>query len=942
MAGASKKRQQRERKGGEGSESDPSSPSRSSGPASESQSQHARMASSSQASPLRRSPPRYDGNRDPEAYIEGAGGVTARDPNTSGVIVDARRLDLASHHFTVVIMDIFVFRKFDQLTRDEKYDVPTDLPKRPAANKTGKEIVVGLNTFNIAAYPTKAVYQYDVIIGNGAENRGLIKHLWQSKAVREALGAGWIFDGNRIAWSMVDKSREIRITVDLDDESGRPTRPGGRENKHKVQIRQTNSVRFDALCGYLSGQAAFDNACLEAINFLDHLMREQPSQTFTQIKRSFFARGQQRFTLGGGIEAFKGVYQSIRAVHSVGGARLSVNVDVANGTFWTESSLHIAAKDVCRARDLPQLVALLKGEKETPAFRALRRLRKLRVYGIHRGAAEKEHLFTIDRFLNKSSGQHTFEQKDRTTGISKKITIYDYFAQRYNQRLQFPDLPVVQMTKKNVVLPMELCKLAENQRYVYKLDERQTSNMIKFAVTPPGDRWAAVEHGLGMLDWRNDKYLHSFGLQIDPTQVKVKGRLLPNPKGRGAADKAQVENFIKEFIKVYTGHGGRIENKTPVIIPGQGGDAGKAVEELWNKTGNASQLRPQMLVFIVPDKDTMTYNRIKKSCECRYGVVSQVMQAAHVQKCQVQYISNVCMKFNAKLGGVTARAAGKPSGNFPAPTLVIGADVSHAAPGSEIASMAAITVSTDALATRYAAACETNGHRVEMISTNNITTMLKPQIQNWVQTVGKGKFPERIYYFRDGVSDGQYQHVLQQEVHDMKELLRTAGQTKIKFTVLVASKRHHVRIFPKAGDSAADRNGNPLPGTLVETGVTHPFEYDFYLCAHAALKGTARPVHYHVLLDENKLTVEELQGLIYEHSYQYIRSTTPVSLFPAVYYAHLASNRARSHENAPSSSGPESKGGSGNRSGGSSSDKPLTEAKPLIEMPNNGEIRTSM
>ncbi|KAL2350262.1 hypothetical protein BJ546DRAFT_455829 [Cryomyces antarcticus] len=103
MAGASKKRQQRERRAGEGSESDSSSPSHSShGPASESQSQHARMASSSQASPLRRSPPRYDGNRDPEAYIEGAGGVTSRDPNTSGVIIDARRLDLGMGGWSTV------------------------------------------------------------------------------------------------------------------------------------------------------------------------------------------------------------------------------------------------------------------------------------------------------------------------------------------------------------------------------------------------------------------------------------------------------------------------------------------------------------------------------------------------------------------------------------------------------------------------------------------------------------------------------------------------------------------------------------------------------------------------------------------------------------------------------------------------------------------------
>ena len=55
---------------------------------------------------------------------------------------------------------------------------------------------------------------------------------------------------------------------------------------------------------------------------------------------------------------------------------------------------------------------------------------------------------------------------------------------------------------------------------------------------------------------------------------------------------------------------------------------------------------------------------------------------AHVAKCQGQYISNVCMKFNAKLGGTTCRAVGPtsagPLGQFKVPTMVIGADVSHA------------------------------------------------------------------------------------------------------------------------------------------------------------------------------------------------------------------------------------------------------------------------
>jgi hypothetical protein len=50
----------------------------------------------------------------------------------------------------------------------------------------------------------------------------------------------------------------------------------------------------------------------------------------------------------------------------------------------------------------------------------------------------------------------------------------------------------------------------------------------------------------------------------------------------------------------------------------------------------------------------------------------------------------------------------------------------------------------------------------------------------------------------------------------------------MKWTVTVCSKRHHIRFFPKDNDSAAgDRNGNALPGTLVERDVTHPFEYDF-------------------------------------------------------------------------------------------------------------------
>jgi eukaryotic translation initiation factor 2C len=60
-------------------------------------------------------------------------------------------------------------------------------------------------------------------------------------------------------------------------------------------------------------------------------------------------------------------------------------------------------------------------------------------------------------------------------------------------------------------------------------------------------------------------------------------------------------------------------------------------------------------------------------------------------------------------------------------------------------------------------------------------------------------------------------------------------------------------------------------------------------------------VHYNVLHDECGLRPDDLQRILYHQCYQYCRSTTPVSLHPAVYYAHLAGTRARHHENMATS-----------------------------------------
>jgi eukaryotic translation initiation factor 2C len=639
------------------------------------------------------------------------------------------------------------------------------------------------------------------------------------------------------------------------------------------------------------------------------------------------------------------------------GGRLVVNADVSNTAFWRPGDLaplciELAAptpeKSICAAIQKP-------GGLATKMYKNVQRLRKLRVNVKYANISDriKNKTFIIADILG-TNARHTYFE-NVVDGKLVEISVFDYFLNHYKHRLTEAHLPVVKMTRGQLY-PMELCIVQKGQRYPYKLNEFQTAQMIRFAVTKPDIRRQAIEKGLAALNWSADPYHKGYGLKINPQMIETKARILPPPavefhagkvekpgtSGRWRVDgkqfirpnhepltrwgigvfnnwaadprtrvtEVEVKRFMVEFVRLYKGYGGKVANNQPPIMFID--DIKKCTEELWNKCTVNNQ-PPQLFVFVVNAKMTMHYNRVKKSADCRFGVVSQVMQSMHVKKINAQYISNVLLKVNAKLGGFNFRANPNPTVTstatkldpvklVPEDTIIIGADVSHAGAGSLQPSMAAMTVSMDNQACRFAAACQTNGNHVEMISTWNIYDMLRPLFLEWIATVGKGKLPRNVMYFRDGVSEGQYQHVLQLEVRDIKQLLRDIDQQhgklsdQIKFAVVIASKRHHIRFFPKPGTNTGDKNGNALPGTIVERDVTHPTEYDFYLAAHYAIQGTARPVHYHVLVNEVGGTPDVLVKMIYNLSYQYARSTTPVSIFPAIYYAHLASKRATAHD----------------------------------------------
>lgn len=721
--------------------------------------------------------------------------------------------------------------------------------------------------------------------------------------------------------------------------------------------------------------------------FLDHVIQETPIQKHVKLGQSYFNRtfgGTQE--LGGGIEAMRGIYQSIRAAQ---GKRLVANVDVCHTAFWREDRFDSIVSQLNKNENAQSLQSAWRNQRGV--FEVMTRLQTNYFHIRHEGKkihGGRDKAWKVAEILRKSSRDFKFKPWNRERNdFEPEVSLFLYYQRAYNIRLDYPDLPVIKTTKTiikrdannkivteaPIVFPMELCTMLPNQRYLYKLTEGQTTAMLSFAVARPSVRLQGIDKSLDILAWDKDPYLRHHGIHISRERILTKARILPSPelelggsvlrpgtggkwnlqKGKFVAGNTaslvswgvmiinpdpnavnpctldEAHAFVHSLITSYRIHGGAVPTNMPVIQKQVGSDLRKAIDILFEAVDTKHNRKAQMLVFILPGTNANVYNQIKKRCDCHWGVYSQCVQRSKISGMISQEISqkmsNLLMKFNAKLGGTTNRITGT---HFTKRTMIIGADVSHSPAGAHAPSYAAMTVSMDLTATRYAAGVETNGFREETISAQNLRKCLKPLVQHWMKTLNSGRLPDHVYYFRDGVSHNQYEDLLKTEVADLKKLFKECDtQKEVKLTVVVAEKRHHIRFFPQSGD----KNGNPLPGTIVERDVTDPHDNDFYLCSHAAFIGTARPTHYTMLRDEIGATVDEFQRLLYEQCYQYIRSTTSVSLHPAVYYAHLASKRARAHSSDVE------------ESSGSTSARSPEEVAPLSPIdPNNNGMRYGM
>ncbi|OQN96095.1 hypothetical protein B0A48_18341 [Cryoendolithus antarcticus] len=309
---------------------------------------------------------------------------------------------------------------------------------------------------------------------------------------------------------------------------------------------------------------------------------------------------------------------------------------------------------------------------------------------------------------------------------------------------------------------------------------------------------------------------------------------------------------------------------------------------------------------------------VKYSCDVQEGVLCQCVVDSKFAKQQIQYYVNVGLKVNLKLGGVNHSI---PAINFgtisPEKTMFVGLDVTHPSPGSASSapSVPSIVSSVDRTLGQWPAAIRVQEARNEMIT--DLTELVQGQLRLWRSK--NRTLPANLVLYRDGVSEGQYQTVLDDELPAIKKaisIIYSPAEVKQgvpRLSIIIVGKRHHTRFYPTKADDA-DKIGNLKHGLVVDRGVTNFCNWDFFLQAHSALYATAKSAHYYVIYDEvlRRLSSEQgqagaadaLEKMTHGLCYLFSRATSAVSICPPAYYADLVCERARcylSQHFAPSS-----------------------------------------
>lgn len=739
---------------------------------------------------------------------------------------------------------------------------------------------------------------------------------------REAIA----YDGMNSAYS----SRVLPIKPDIQREVTIIHPETGAERRYIVNIKPANDSEINIrqqLTTYANRLQREDpNDMKRAMQAIEVIFKaafyQDRLQRGVQGGRSFFlpADGERTY-LGDFYELWLGLFQSV-----VLGSVPFLNIDVNHKAFPKRyDNLIDLFRDM--EQDLRMRIDPSRPLERNVIFALEKHLGGLEICYRGPGAAK---IYKFMKLVNDPANERF------TTEDGQQKTILQYFRET-NRNIRYPSLPCIKLgnTVKSITVPMELCSIPDTQVINKRCTENQTRNIIRIAATNTDDRKAKIMRLLSQITHNQSPVIQGFGLSVDSEFVKVQPRLLDPPKleygdrrtitpsrgvWRGEEMKFLVPRPGMEYAILNTnGRTGQNEMRElaamltkiskqsglnladgPYIMNVSDRDSRQTVTRLGNELSKiAKENRYQIVFVIIPDSGP-TYALVKQKAELDHGVLTQCIKGGTVfrKRNDGSTISNICLKVNAKLNGINHKLQTSAIlTKSPGKVMVIGADVTHPSPDQRsIPSVVGVSASHDANAFCYNMRWRLQDPKTEIIK--DFKNIVVHHLNVFKEK--NGEYPAIILYYRDGVSEGQFDQVMAIERRAMVDACRQVKQgyeKTVKMTVVVVQKRHHTRFFPgNTGVGREDRKNNNVPaGTIVDNVIVRPTENQFYLVSHQSIQGVAKPTKYCILLDEANHSIDDLQELTYNLCHMFARCNRSVSYPAPTYYAHLAAARGKAY-----------------------------------------------
>lgn len=399
------------------------------------------------------------------------------------------------------------------------------------------------------------------------------------------------------------------------------------------------------------------------------------------------------------------------------------------------------------------------------------------------------------------------------------------------------------------------------------------------------------------------KQITNWGLELDDQFTKIQGRVVPREKiifarkevdsgdrcdwTRAVGNEEVVKAVdIKNWLIVYPAQKEAIAERFCSMAMDVGKRSGIRLsmprtvalrddrpDTYYNEIKKNLNEDIQMVVIVFNMISDSRYSRVKRLCCIECPVPSQVIVLKTINKAEnvlKTVVQKIILQMNVKLGGELWRLS------IPIKKcMIVGIDVYHKSE-KKYNSITGFVSSLNHDQTRwYSKVC------FQMVGQELTDTLKIAFMQSLKKYQEVNNFlPDKIFIYRDGVSEGQLSHVADHEVAQLRSCF--ASDYCPQVAVIVVQKRISTKIFAHQRGEPS----NPPPGAILDHSITSINHFDFFLISQHVGQGTVTPTHYIVVFDETHMKPDHIQRLSYKMSHMYYNWSGTIRVPAPCQYAH--------------------------------------------------------